>query len=79
MKMATHIFKLPEVLEGELRKLVEGTDLPKSYFFIEALKSYIRDRKDLIRSTAILEKASSGEVKLKSLSAIMAKRDLSAS
>jgi predicted DNA-binding protein len=69
--MATHIFKLPESLERELKELVDSTGLPKSYFLVEALKSYVRDRKDMIRSKSIIEKASTGEIKLKSLSAII--------
>jgi predicted DNA-binding protein len=74
--MSTHIFKLPESLETELKALVEATDLPKSYFLVEAFKSYVRDRKEMIRTASIIEKSSSGEIKLKSVSAILQKHDL---
>lgn len=77
--MATHIFKLPDALDRELKELVENTDLPKSYFLVEALKSYIRDRKDMVRSKAMLEKAANGEIQLKSLAAISAKQELAVS
>lgn len=77
--MSTHIFKLPDSLERELKELVESTDLPKSYFLVEALKSYVRDRKDMIRTKAILEKSARGEIHLKSLSVLSAKQELAVS
>ena len=69
--MSTHIFRLPDAIESELNTLVDSTDLPKSYFLLEALKSYIRERKDMIRNAAMVEKASTGEIRLKSLASII--------
>lgn len=69
--MSTHIFRLPDVIESELNTLVDRTDLPKSYFLLEALKSYIRERKDMIRNASMVEKASTGELRLKSIASVI--------
>ena len=71
MKMSTHIFRLPNTIEDELNTLVDSTDFPKSYFLLEALKSYIRERKDMIRNASMLEKASTGEMKFKSVASLI--------
>lgn len=74
--MSTHIFKLPESIENELTSLSNTTHLSKSSVLIEALKSYIRSRKGMIRSTSIMEKAGTGEIKLKHLLSVTAKLDV---
>lgn len=68
--MSTHIFKLPKSVEKELDILVDSTDLPKSYFLLEALKAYIRERKNMIRNAVMLEKATTGEIKFKSVASL---------
>lgn len=74
--MSIHTFRLPSQIESELIALVKETGRTKSYFFIEALKSYLADRADYIRAAAILERVESGEIKTKSLDQVMAKYDL---
>lgn len=59
--MSTHIFRLPEAIESELNTLVDSTDLPKSYFLLEALKAYIREHKDMLRNASLLEKSTTSE------------------
>lgn len=74
--MSTHTLRLPSNLEGKLNSLVQETGRTKSYFFVEALKTYLEDRSDYIRAAAVLEKIESGESKTKSLSEVMGKYDL---
>lgn len=74
--MSVHTLRLPSALEGQLEHLVKETGRTKSYFFIEALKSYFEDRSDYIRAASILEKIESGEMKTKSFSEVMKKYDL---
>lgn len=74
--MSIHTLRLPAKLESELKQLVQETGRTKSYFFVEALKTYLEDRTDYIRAAAILERIESGEVKTKSLSDVMSKYDL---
>ena len=74
--MAVHTMRLPQSIEIELEGLVQKTGHTKSYFFLEALKSYLEDRADYIRAAAILEKVESGEIKTRSLDEMIARHDL---
>lgn len=74
--MSIHTLRLPAELENELNHLVQETGRTKSYFFVEALKTYLEDRADYIRAAAILERVESGEIKTKSLNDVMSKYDL---
>lgn len=74
--MSIHTLRLPAKLEDELNNLVQETGRTKSYFFVEALKTYLEDRADYIRAAAILERVESGELKTKSLNDVMSKYDL---
>lgn len=74
--MSIHTLRLPAELENELNHLVQETGRTKSYFFVEALKTYLEDRTDYIRAAAILERVESGEIKTKSLNDVMSKYDL---
>lgn len=74
--MSVHTLRLSPILENQLENLVSETGRTKSYFFIEALKSYFEDRSDYIRAAAVLEKVESGEMKTKSLAEVMSKYDL---
>lgn len=64
--MSIHTLRLPAQLEAELNNLVQEIGRTKSYFFVEALKTYWEDRSDYIRAAAILERIESGEIKTKS-------------
>lgn len=74
--MSIHTLRLPAQLESELNNLIQETGRTKSYFFVEALKTYLEDRADYIRAAAILERVESGEVKTKSLNDVISKYDL---
>lgn len=74
--MSIHTLRLPVQLEEELNHLVQETGRTKSYFFVEALKTYLEDRSDYIRAAAILERVESGELKTKSLNDVISKYDL---
>lgn len=74
--MSIHSLRIPQPLEHELDDLVKTTGRTKTYYIVEALKSYLEDRADYIKAVAQLEKIELGKVKLKTLDEIMTKYDL---
>ena len=74
--MSVHSLRLPSLLEHELDDLVRTTGRTKTYYIVEAIKSYIEDKADYLKAVTQLEKVESGKIKLKTLDEIMAKYDL---
>lgn len=71
--MSVHNFKLNSDIEYKLDMLVEQTGHKKSFFFQEAIKSYIEDNEDYFKAVSILNKIKSGKVSTKPLADIIAK------
>lgn len=74
--MSVITFRISDELETELKELIEESGKTKSAVVIEAIKTYLEDRKDYRKARQILRKIEAGEIGVRPLEELVKKYGL---